>query len=67
MKHCYIMIYCSTITTNNFLHKLRFNVLMYHYNTLNSRPVRTKFVFAILKTFTSVTIMYAMMNKCLKF
>ena len=31
------------------------------------RPVRTKFFFAILKTFTSVTIMYAMMNKCLQF
>ena len=31
------------------------------------RPVRTKIVFAILKTFTSVTIIYAMMNKCLKF
>ena len=35
--------------------------------TLYNRPVRTKFFFAILKTFTSVTIMYAMMNKCLQF
>ena len=35
--------------------------------TVYSRPVRTNFFFAILKTFTSVTIMYAMMNKCLKF
>ena len=35
--------------------------------TLYNRPVRTNFFFAILKTFTSVTIMYAMMNKCLKF
>ena len=35
-----------------------------------NRPVRTKFFFAILKTVKdvkSVTIMYAMMNKCLKF
>ena len=32
-----------------------------------SRPVRTKFFFAILKTFKSVTIMYDMMNKCLKY
>ena len=37
------------------------------YCTVYSRPVRTTFFFAILKTFTSVTIMYAMMNKCLKF
>ena len=37
------------------------------YCTLYNRPVRTNFFFAILKTFTSVTIMYAMMNKCLKF
>ena len=37
------------------------------YNILYIRPVRTKKNFAILKTFTSVTIMYAMMNKFLKF
>ena len=35
--------------------------------TVYSRPVRITFFFAILKTFTSVTIMYAMMNKCLQF
>ena len=33
---------------------------------LYTRPVRTKTNFTILKTFTSVKVMYAMMNKCLK-
>ena len=52
---------------------MRYNCLNYLkliYNvqcTLYTRPVRTTFFFAILKTFTSVIIMYAMMNKCLKF
>ena len=41
--------------------------ILYKIFTLYTRPVRTNFFFAILKTFTSVTIMYAMMNKCLTF
>ena len=66
MRNVYIYIQDESLIYFTILQS-RLPTCLNKHCTMYSRPVRTNFFFAILKTFTSVTIMYAMMNKCLKF